>query len=227
MTDRLRVGVAIITRDCAAHVAAAIASVLDQEPAPADVVVLDGGSTDGTVEAAGAFPGVRVIPQVGLGLGAARNQALRHIEGDLLAFCDCDDRWRPGSLALRLARFRESPECDAVIGRVVTAPLEGEVVPEHRVAGLDRDVSGYTPGALLARRNVFDAVGPFSESLRIGADSDWFVRLTQSGCRLAELDDVVLTKGLREDALSTQVDAYRREMLEVARSYVIRRRSQR
>jgi hypothetical protein len=84
---------------------------------------------------------------------------------------------------------------------------------------------GFTPGALLARRHVFQRVGGFDETLTIGTDSDWFVRLQQSELSLAVLPVVVLYKGARAASLSTDRETYRRELLRVARGFVERRRT--
>jgi glycosyltransferase involved in cell wall biosynthesis len=219
------VGVIVPVRDGAGHLGACLDQVLAQVPRPADVVVIDGGSTDGSAELARSFEGVRVVAQAGTGLGAAHNQALREIRGELVAFCDSDDQWPTGSLASRVDHLIANPDCDAVIGRVTTTTMADEAVPDGRIARLGVPVPGYTPGALLARRAVFDGVGDFDEHLRIGADSDWFVRLAQSEYHLDAIDDVVLLKGVRTTSLSADVDLYRRELLTVARAYVVRRRS--
>jgi hypothetical protein len=73
------------------------------------------------------------------------------------------------------------------------------------------------------RRAAFDRVGDFEESLAIGTDSDWFVRLVQSDVSWVLLDDIVLVKGLRTGSLSDDVAAYRAELLTVAREFVRRR----
>jgi glycosyltransferase involved in cell wall biosynthesis len=219
------VGVVVAVRNGVAHLAAALDGVLSQDPVPTDVVVLDGGSTDGSAELAATFRGVRVVAQAGLGLGAARNQALREVRGELVAFCDGDDRWPTDSLVARVAHLAADSECDAVIGRVVTMALGDEEIPAGHGPRLGAPLPGYTPGALVARRGVFDAVGPFDENMRIGADSEWFVRLVLADCRLDLLDEVVLIKGVRTTSLSADVETYRRELLGVARAYISRRRS--
>jgi glycosyltransferase involved in cell wall biosynthesis len=219
------VGVIVPVRDGVEHLGACLEGVLAQLPRPADIVVIDGGSTDGSAELAASFPGVRVVAQVGSGLGGARNEALHAVQGDLIAFCDSDDRWPIDSLARRIDHLHDAPGCDAVVGHVTTTAMADEPIPDHRVARLGVPVPGYTPGALLARRAVFDGVGGFDEQLRIGADSDWFVRLAVSEFRLDVVDAVVLLKGVRASSLSTDVDLYRRELLAVARAHVGRRRS--
>src|SRR5262249_4919654 len=159
----------------------------------------------------------------GDGLAAARNQGIQSADAGIIGFCDADDRWADGALAMRLACLEEQPDCDAVIGQAMAEALPGEPLTPQQVSRLGQPVPGFTPGALLARRPVFQRVGPFDETLRIGADSDWFVRLQQSGLRLATLPAVVLRKGMRADALSADREAYRRELLRVARGFLERR----
>ncbi len=217
--------VVVPVRDAAPFIAAALASVLAQVPAGTDVVVVDGGSQDGSAAIAAGFPGVRVVRQSGRGLAAARNQGLRAVQADLVGFCDADDRWSDGALAARLAHLMTQPDCDAAIGQVVVEELSGATATPQQHSRVGRPVPGFTPGALLARRHVFERIGPFDETLTIGADSDWFVRLQQSALRLAILPFVVLHKGARATSLSGDVETYRRELLRVARGFLARRRS--
>ncbi|MCU0268873.1 MAG: glycosyltransferase family 2 protein [Acidimicrobiales bacterium] len=217
--------VIVAVRNGAAHLPTALRSLLDQDPAPDEIVVVDGGSSDGSAFVARATAGVRVLDQHGRGLGGARNQGLRASRHELIAFCDADDRWLPGSLRVRLEHLRRRPGCGAVVGRCVTVALAGEVVPDRRLDTLGSPTPGYTPGALLVRRPVLERVGPFDEDLAIGADTDWFVRLVQSGEGLDLLDDVVLAKGARVASLSDDVASYRTELLAVARAFVARRRT--
>lgn len=217
--------VIVPVRDAAPFIAAALTSVLAQVPAGTDVVVVDGGSADGSAATAAGFPGVRVVPQIGRGLAAARNQGLRAVQADLIGFCDADDRWSDGALAARLAHLAEQPDCDAVIGQLVVEELSGTTATPRQRSRVGRPAPGFTPGALLARRHVLEQVGPFDETLTIGADSDWFVRLQQSALRLAVLPVVVLHKGARASSLSGDVETYRRDLLRVARGFLARRRS--
>jgi glycosyltransferase involved in cell wall biosynthesis len=205
-------------------VAGAIESVLAQVPPGADLLVVDGGSTDSSAAIAAGFPGVRLLAQSGRGLAAARNQGLAAVDADLVGFCDADDRWTEGALAARLACLQSRPDCDAVIGQIVGEALAGEPLTPQQASRLGQPLPGFTPGALLARRRVFQRVGGFDETLAIGADSDWFVRLQQTELRLAVLPAVVLHKGARATSLSTDIETYRRELLRAARGFLKHRR---
>jgi len=223
-TSDLSVGVVIPVRNGARTLAAAIESVSHQKPPPGDVVVVDGDSDDGSAALAGTFARVRVIAQEGRGLGAARNQGIREVAGDLIAFCDADDCWTAGALAARLKHLAAEPSCGAVIGQLRRTLAAGNMATPQQASRLGRVEAAYTPSALMARRSSFEAVGPFDETLAIGADSDWFVRLVQSAVRLDVLPETMLLKGVRSSSLSTDVATYRRELLQVARRYVDRRR---
>jgi len=220
----LTVGVVMPVRNGVRSLAAALDSVMAQVPPPGDIVVVDGNSDDGSAELARSFAGVRVIAQQGRGLGGARNQGVRCVDGDVIAFCDADDRWTSGALALRLDHLVAEPACGAVIGQLQRKLADGDVATPQQGSRLGQTEAAYTPSALLVRRSSFETIGLFDEQLTIGADSDWFVRLVQSQVRLDVLPEVVLLKGVRGESLSTDIPTYRRELLQVARRYIDRRR---
>jgi glycosyltransferase involved in cell wall biosynthesis len=192
---------------------------------PMEVIVIDGSSTDGSAELAASLAGVRLLRQAGNGLAAARNEAIFATTAPFIAFCDADDCWTEGSLALRLCAFVKNPQAGAAIGHIILQPVNGELPSAAQQALIGIARPGFTPGAMVARREVFERVGRFDETLRIGSDSDWFVRLVQSETQLCILDDVVLRKGARSASLSGDVSAYRRELLTVARRFIKRHRS--
>ena len=218
------VSVVVPVRNAAAYLAAALESVTTQQPCPAEILVIDGDSTDDSVAIANGFPGVRVISQTGRGLAVARNQAICESTHAVVAFCDADDRWTPGALAVRLDALEANSEALAVIGLAVREEIEGTIPTAAQREHLGRPVPGFTPGALLVRRESFDQIGWFDESLSIGADSDWFVRMQLAGHPPLRIDTVVLRKGARGSSLSADVDVYRSELLTVARRFIVGRR---
>lgn len=225
------VSVIIAVRDAVATLRAAIESVVSQQVPPPyrtpEVIVIDGGSSDGSGGIAAGDPAVRLIRQESRGLAAARNEAVRAAAGSIIAFCDADDRWTSGSLAARLRALEATPGTVAVVGKLVLAAVAGEQPTPGQRSLLGVPRAGFTPGCLLARREAFNRVGWFDETLRIGADSDWFVRLRQSGLPMVAVDATVLIKAARGTSLSADVATYRRELLEVGRRFIRNRKEAR
>jgi glycosyltransferase involved in cell wall biosynthesis len=169
--------------DRARWVARAVGSVLAQTYPSIEILVVDDGSTDGTREVLAGF-GTRidVLAQPRAGAYAARNAALARARGDLVAFIDSDDAWRPDRLARQVPLFERpgvglvfgdaahvtgSPPAPIATGRTcfgVTPPARGEVTA-HFAWG------NFVPtSTVLARRRVFDETGPFSLLDPLSAD---------------------------------------------------------
>src|SRR3954451_16318756 len=124
--------------DVAAYLPACLDSVLAQSASlgrvSLEVVVVDDGSPDESGSIADAYaardPRVRVVHTANQGLGAARNEGLRHATGDLLAFADSDDVVPPGAYAALLRQLTRTG-ADFVTGSV--ARLEGSPDGEQLV----------------------------------------------------------------------------------------------
>jgi CDP-glycerol glycerophosphotransferase len=121
--------------DVAAYLPACLDSVLAQSASlgrvSLEVVVVDDGSPDESGAIADAYaardPRVRVVHTENRGLGAARNEGLRHVTGDLLMFADSDDVVPPGAYAALLKQLTRTGS-DFVTGSV--ARLEGSTLVE-------------------------------------------------------------------------------------------------
>jgi glycosyltransferase involved in cell wall biosynthesis len=93
----------------------AVASVLCQTLPASQVVVVDDGSTDGTIEAIHAkFPSVELIAQRRAGQPTARNRGLAAARYDWVAYLDSDDLWHPKFLERAAAYLQENPDCEAL-----------------------------------------------------------------------------------------------------------------
>lgn len=105
-----RVSVIMPAWNAAGTIERSIASVLTQDHADLELVVVDDGSTDSTAELvtrlAAADARVRVVRQANAGVAAARNAGIAASSGRYLAFLDSDDWWYPGKLRLQLEGMR-------------------------------------------------------------------------------------------------------------------------
>jgi len=119
--------------DVAAYLPACLDSILTQSHTALEVVVVDDGSPDDSGAIAEDYaardPRVRVVHTENRGLGAARNEGLRHTTGELLAFADSDDVVPPESYAVLLRQLRRTG-ADLVTGSL--ARWEGDRLVEPR-----------------------------------------------------------------------------------------------
>lgn len=107
------VSVIILVYNGGSKLRAALDSVREQTLLPQELIAVDDGSTDDSRQVLDEFTApfpVRVIEQSNRGQSAARNLAARHATGELLAFLDQDDEWRPRHLEVLAAPFARHPD---------------------------------------------------------------------------------------------------------------------
>ncbi len=208
------------------YLAEAIQSALDQTLPPAEIIVIDDGSTDGSAAIARAFgPPVRVLTQANLGPAAARNLGVQQATGELLAFLDADDLWMPNKLAHQVKILVDNPSCSAVLGR-----MENFITPEldERQAALLAKSAGQGGeiliGTLLIRRAAFLSVGYFDTERRHGEFIDWWGRARQLGLPHAVLPELVMRRRLHTTNMTRREPHGRREYLALLREQVARQR---
>jgi glycosyltransferase involved in cell wall biosynthesis len=169
-------------------VARAITSVLQQTYRHFEIIVVDDGSTDGTRRAVDAFGAdVRLLTQPHRGVYAARNLALRHASGDLIAFIDSDDVWLPHRLASQVPLMSRD-DVGLVFGDAIHVLPDGQPVRQRprssfrvsppqrgRVAGAFARSNFVPTITVLVRRRCLEEIGGFSESMQLSADYlTWF-----------------------------------------------------
>lgn len=168
--------------------AEAITSAVEQEPVPLEVLVVDDGSQ---VPVTYDHPLVRVIRQSNGGVASARNTGVREAGGELVAFLDQDDVWRPGKLAAQVAAM--TPD-DALCFTGFDIIRDGTRLPGWggSVSGYRQLLTGNPIGAstVLVRRSVLSEVGGFDPSLPGADDWDAWLRVARR-TGLAHVPDVL------------------------------------
>lgn len=148
----------------------------------APVIVVDNGSTDGSVEAIRkTFPRVTVM-RLGANRGAAaRNAGAAMADTPYVAFADDDSYWAPGSLRDAASVLRDHPRTGLITGRVVVGPEKRADPISEAMAAAPLGAAPSAPGpavlgflacAAVVRRDAFLSVGGFAPELLIYGEED-------------------------------------------------------
>jgi glycosyltransferase involved in cell wall biosynthesis len=180
------VSVIIPTFNRAKWVKRAVSSVLLQTYESYEVVVVDDGSTDGTLDGLEVFSGrIRCLTHgSNRGVSAARNTGIRAGTAPYLAFLDSDDYWLPEKLALQMDFFRTAPEIHACQteeiwirhGRRVN-PRKKHLKPSGEIFEPSLKRCLVSPSAVILKRSLLEDIGLFDESLPACEDYDLWLRI--------------------------------------------------
>ena len=186
----------ICVRDGQEHLAEALDSVVAQSLPADSLLVVDDGSTDASAEIARSY-GARVVQQDALGLGAARNRAVRECDTELGAFVDADDRWMPHKLELQAAAFAADPALDVCFGHVVEFASS-----DHEVILRPEPVPAPFCTTLCGRREALLRAGGFDEDARVGETLAWLLRAREVGLREVTLPQVLAERRVHADNMT-------------------------
>jgi glycosyltransferase involved in cell wall biosynthesis len=204
------------------YVAEAVESALNQSYDNLEVIVVDDGSTDGSLEVLRTFGDrIIVISQKNAGVSAARNAGVSESSGDYVAFLDSDDVWEPQKIERQVAIFGSSGIGIVHVG-VTDIDPKGEALDQH-FNGLEGEVAdellkwerpvilGGGSGAMVTRK-AFEAAGGFDTNLMTSADWDFYYRICRNN-RAAFIAEPLLRYRLHGNNMHTNVGRMEREMM--------------
>ena len=182
------------------YVGATLASTLDQTYEDLEVIVVNDGSTDRSLDICRQFtdPRIRYVEQANAGLAAARNSGVRHARGEYLGFIDADDLWLPQKVARHLERLEADPDLGLSYSFSSFIDEAGEDLGIFQNEGTDpttfldcyiRNVIGNGSNAMIRREvfsgrasdpEAFPPVHSFDPELRRAEDFELWSRITYS-----------------------------------------------
>jgi glycosyltransferase involved in cell wall biosynthesis len=167
----------------------AVDSAFAQTYTHQEVIVVDDGSTDGTEQLLRERYGerIRYVAQPNGGVSNARNHGMRLARGELIALLDSDDEWEPSKLEKQVEFLSARPDYGMVltdVRRVDGQRRPIDVFRRRDVIRTDGDVlldlllnPSLVPASVLFRRQVFERLGGFDETLRTAEDIEFHLRI--------------------------------------------------
>jgi len=186
--------------NAAATIEQTLESVAEQLREGDEHLVIDGGSTDGTLDLVRAA-GVRFVSEPDRGLSDAMNKGIRLARGDVLGWLNADDVLLPGALDAVRTAFESRPDADWAAGICTIVDAGGAEIRKGVTAYKRMLLRRYSLRALLTqnfvmapatfvRREAYEAVGGFDERFAYSMDYDVWLQLARRG------DPVVIDRPL-------------------------------
>ncbi len=229
------VSVVIPAYNASQFIAETIDSVLAQSYSQFEMLIIDDGSTDKTVEIINQYcqqdRRVQLISQTNAGVSWARNRGAELSNGELVAFLDADDRWATHKLKTQVDFMAEHPEIAVCFGRIEFMRSDGaltgqrsngrltQIQPEH----LLYENPTITTSNWMMRRTVSQTYGGFDPDMNYSEDVDYLLRIMLCGNeKIMGIDDVLTYYRTNDQGLSS--DLYKMEdgwnrMIEKAKQY--------
>ncbi|MCF7807720.1 MAG: glycosyltransferase [Candidatus Marinimicrobia bacterium] len=182
----MNISVIIPTYNRANKIEIAVKSVLDQTYHPAEIIVVDDGSSDGTAAILDQFADkITVIRNSeNRGVSFSRNAGISRSTGDWIAFLDSDDTWHPGKLEAQVNYHSQHPEilisqCDEIWIRngVRVNPMVKHAKHGGWIFDKCLPLCIVSPSAVIIHRSIFQDIGSFDEQLPACEDYDLWLRI--------------------------------------------------
>jgi glycosyltransferase involved in cell wall biosynthesis len=219
--NAIRLAVVIPSHDGMPYVMEAVRSALDQQLPPAEVIVVDDGSTDGTAAALEAAFGdaVRIVRGRFGSAGAARNAGWRASHAPWIGFLDADDLWFPEKAAVAAEALEGRPAAAWFFSDGAFRTLDGDLHASWLQSYADLsepyvgqpvaelfEVNFILTSSVVVRRDALETLGGFDERLSHAEDLDLWIRLARRWPATASRRALVRYQH-REGGLTRQTDS--------------------
>lgn len=201
-----------------------IESVLSQDYPRIEYIVVDGGSTDGTLETLERYKDrLSYTSEPDGGTSDAIAKGLKRATGDIVAWLNADDSYLPGAVRKAVDHLRAHPECDVVYGEGWWIDENGAVIERYPTLAFDakileRDCFICQPAAFVRAEKCRRA--ELDTSLRNSFDYDLWIQLAKAGCRFESIPDYLANSRMHRGAKTF----YEREVVFQASMGVLKRR---
>lgn len=201
-------------------------SVFSQTLQPLEIIAINDGSTDNSLEILTEFGSqLRIVSRENQGISATLNEAIALAKGELIAFQDADDIWVLNKVEKQLEFLSTNPKKDACFGMIqqfISPELPEEI--KKTIFCPDEIQRGILKITLMIRRAALDKVGLFDKKIHRGDFIDWFARAEELGISYEVLPELLAYRRLHRSGLSNQ-HQHEKDLIKIAKAALDRRRN--
>lgn len=224
-----KISVVITVWNGANYLSEAIQSALDQDYLNKEIIVVNDGSTDETLEIILSFgESIRVVNQENKGLGAARNAGVRAATGDYYAFLDHDDLWPSRKLGEQMSvmmSHEEDPLVFSYLQQFICPRLTETEKKELRVN--ESILPAYFASNLLISKKRFEQIGFFMQENKVGEFVEWYARALRLSLPMVMSETIGLLRRVHKNNMGRQHDRYKQsDYLKILKTHLTLKRSE-
>ncbi len=180
----LKVSVVTPSFDQSRFIEETILSVKNQSYSEIEHIIVDGGSTDGTLDILRKYKRLHWISERDRGQSDALNKGFKMATGEIIGWLNADDAYQPDAVETVVQFFHEHPNTGLVYGNVNIVDEDGEIIrtrysPSFDLGLLVRGGHCYIQPATFFRRKIFDEVGYLDLAFHEAMDYEFFIRIGQ------------------------------------------------
>ena len=209
--NKYKISVVIPTLNRINTLQRALDSVINQTYKPAEIIVVDNGSSDGTLKfLREQYPKITILTENKIGVSSARNKGIKKSINQWIALLDSDDAWHPRKLEIQTSMLDSAlKEYNLIHTDEVWFRNNKHInqMKKHKKQGgyiFERCLSlcCISPSSVLFKKNILDKVGLFDESLPVCEDYDMWLKICSSEEVLFAKDKLTYKYGGHKDQLS-------------------------
>lgn len=170
-----------------------IESVVTQGFDDMEYIIIDGGSTDGTLEILQEYSGIidKMVSEPDQGISDAFNKGVELASGDYIGIINADDYYDPRAFSRILQAAADHGDPDVIYGSLRYLPLTGRDYMEHpRIGRIWNYMSVFHP-AMFIHRTAYQKIGAYKVDYRYAMDSEWVHRAVARSLKLVQCYGVI------------------------------------
>lgn len=213
LADRPLISVIVPSYNQGRYVRDTIESILSQEYRPIQIHVIDGGSTDETVDVLksfGSIPELLWVSERDRGVVDAVNKGFAQVTGDLIAIQSSDDMYLPDAFTRVVSAFRKYPQAGLIYGDTIKVDAAGNELQKARIGSFSLEnlflLKTWIPQpSAFFRKEMLAACGGWDETIPYAPDTDLWIRMAFR-TEVIKLDEFLSMRRMHDAQRDTQAD---------------------